>query len=107
MSHISPNGCPPFRQKSARKLMKSCKLDTGLTFSNPYLKESVVVTALTSSAAEFMNSISHECRHLVDDIALADNITDKEALGYLTGEINLHIFPHIKHLLCDHCRCKH
>ncbi len=95
-------GCPAYYQLKSRELMDTCQLNTGLTFSNPHLRESVVVVALTSCPAEFQNSLQHELSHVVYDIATHDKIKDKEELGYLIGEINLHIFPYVQKLLEDY-----
>ncbi len=98
--------CPEDIMNRAEALMATCRLNIGFTYSNPMLRESVVVIALTSSAAEFQNSLQHELRHLIDDISLEDEIWNKEKVGYLTGEINLEIFPYVKELLCECCRKK-
>lgn len=90
----------------AHRLLANCTLDEGLTFTSRAFHESVVVVELTSSAAEFQNSLQHEIRHLVDDLSIGADVTEKEELGYLTGEINYSIFPYICELLCDDCRRK-
>lgn len=49
--------------------LKSGKLDTGLTYSNALRRESVVVISRTSSALEFLQSLTHELGHLSCHIA--------------------------------------
>ena len=80
------------------------KMDTGFTYSNRRTRESVMVIGKTSSAREEMNSISHEIRHLVDDIASTDGLGMRgEEVAYLTGDISASVFDVAKNLLC--CRC--
>lgn len=80
------------------------KMDTGFTYSNRRTRESVMVIGKTSSAREEMNSIAHEIRHLVDDIASTDGLGMRgEEVAYLTGDISASVFDVAKNLLC--CRC--
>lgn len=88
-----------------RKNLIQDKMNTGFTYSNKRYRKSVVVVGKASSAAEEMNSITHELRHLVDDIASEEGMKmGGEEVAYLTGDIALKIFPVIQPLLCDHCR---
>ena len=87
--------------------MKSCKLDTGLCYSNPSMRESVLVIAKTSSAAEFFNSFEHEFQHLKGHIATEMGYDPNgEEVAYMSGELAREIFPRIRDLLCDCCRNK-
>lgn len=104
MDELRGLGCPRHILARAHKLMGSCQMDTGLTYSDPQKRTSVVVVGLTTDGAEFINSLEHEIRHAVDDITLADSYFDKEGIAYLTGEINRALYPHIHKLLCDECR---
>lgn len=96
--------CPVDALKEASDLMHSCRKNTGLTYSNGEFRESVVVVSTTTSAAEFQNTLQHEIRHLVDDIVSLNHYYDKEDIAYLTGELNLIIYPYVHRLLCDRCR---
>lgn len=92
---------------SAYANMKSCKLDTGLCYSNPAMRESILVIAKTSSAAEFFNSFEHEFQHLKGHIASEMRYDPNgEDVAYMSGELAREIFPRIRHLLCDCCRNK-
>lgn len=92
---------------SAYKNLTSCSLDTGLCFSNGGMRESVLVIAKTSSAAEFFNSFEHEFQHLKGHIAATVGLDPSgESMAYMSGELARDIFPVIKHLLCDCCRHK-
>ncbi|MCQ2349099.1 MAG: hypothetical protein MJZ98_01305 [Paludibacteraceae bacterium] len=80
-------------------------LDTGFTLSNKKERISVMVIGLTSSSKEEMNSISHELRHLVDDIASTCRLNRcGEEVAYLTGDLASEVFSHVSALFCDKCR---
>lgn len=65
----------------------------------------VIVTAQTESPDEFFNSLVHEICHCAIHIANVLYIDkNSEEFAYLMGDLNMTIFPHIKHLLCDCCR---
>ncbi len=81
-------------------------MDTGFTYSNKRNHESVMVVGLASSAKEEMNSIVHEIRHLVDDIASSYNLVPcGEDVAYLSGDIAMKMYENTKNLFC--CRCHH
>ena len=89
----------------AHKNLISGKLDSGLCYGNKELREAVLVTSITSSAAEFFNSIVHEMRHLQQFIAEECDIPEYgEEPCYLIGDIAMSLFPFCRSLLCEHCR---
>lgn len=91
--------------QSAYRNMASCSLNTGLCYSNNELRESIVVIAKTSTAAEFFNSFEHEFQHLKGHISTALGFDPNgEEVAYMSGELAREIFPKIRHLLCDSCR---
>ena len=93
--------------ESAFNNMMSCSLDTGLCYSNPLSRDSLIVIAKTSSASEFFNSFEHEFQHLKGHIASALGLDPNgEDVAYMSGELAREIFPKIRHLLCDCCRHK-
>lgn len=93
--------------KSAYQNIASCSLDTGLCYSSNELRESIIVIAKTSTAAEFFNSFEHEFQHLKGHIATALGFDPNgEEVAYMSGELAREIFPRIQHLLCDCCRHK-
>ena len=90
------------RMKSS--LMRG-RMNSGFTYSNRMMRESVMVIGLTTKASQEMNSAVHELRHLVDDIATTDGMQMcGEAVAYLSGDIAAEIFGVISPLLCDRCR---
>jgi hypothetical protein len=82
-------------------------LNTGLCYSNYSMSKSVLVIALTSSPAEFINSWHHELEHLESHIGKVFNLDPTgEDIAYLSGELAMEMYPRIKHLICDCCRHK-
>lgn len=82
-------------------------LNTGLCYSNYSMRKSVLVIALTSSPAEFINSWHHELEHLESHIGKVFKLDPTgEDIAYLSGELAMEMYPRIKHLICDCCRHK-
>ena len=93
--------CPDEKLKESYGNLTACKLNTGLTYSNYRLRESVMVISQTSSPKEFLNSIMHECRHLEDHIAIAYKMpVGGEEVAYLTGYIGGEISRDIQMFTC-------
>lgn len=95
------------RARQAFDNLSSGKLNTGLCYSNYASRKSVLVIALTSSPAEFINSWHHELEHLEGHICKVFGLDRTgEEIAYLSGEIAMEMYPKIKHLICDCCRNK-
>jgi hypothetical protein len=89
----------------ASKKMRKGRLNEGFTFTNPEIKEAIVVIGPTTSGKQFQNSISHEIDHLSDDIARWYGIKKyKEGTSYLTGDTTMALADIICRLGCGHCR---
>ena len=105
MERLVQIGCTDSNIRRAYRNLSSGHLDTGLTFSNPKRRASVMVVGYASSAEEFFNSLLHEMRHLEEHIL---NASDLEPYGetpaYLIGDLAKAIYPAIHHLLCNCCR---
>ena len=100
-------GCYGTKLRRAYANLVRGHLDTGLTYSNHRNHESVMVIALTSSAAQFQNSLDHEKGHLVKHMSLALGLDPYgEEQQYLSGEIGQRMFPVARRFLCEHCRSK-
>ena len=98
-------GCHGAELRRAEASLMRGGLDTGLTYSNRHAHESVMVIGLTSSAAQFQNSLDHEKGHLVKHISLAFGLDPYgEEQQYLSGEIGQRMFPVARKFLCEHCR---
>ena len=98
-------GCKGRVLEDAYRSLYNCDLDTGLTYSNTHARESVIVIAKSSSAAEFNNSLQHEQRHLERHITESLGIDpNSEEAAYIAGDIAGEMFSHARHLMCDNCR---
>ena len=96
--------CPLQTLARVAKNLRRDRLDTGFTYSNRILRESVMTIGRASSPREFLNSYSHELRHLVDDIAFSSFLPMRgEGVGYLTGELSWEFWEETHDFLC--CRC--
>lgn len=93
--------------RSANRNLRSCSLNTGLTYTSPWHRETIMVVALASTPAEFFNSLLHELKHVEEQIGECLGIDQKsEEAAYLRGGIARELFPHIAPLLCESCRRK-
>lgn len=97
--------CPPEIYKQAVRQMVRGELNTGFTYSNTKRKRSVMLIGKTDSGEEFLNSFTHEQRHLADDIATEFGMyMSGEEVAYLTGDIASQLADIVCHYSCDHCR---
>nr|UVN06327.1 MAG: hypothetical protein [Bacteriophage sp.] len=98
-------GCRGLDLANAYKNMRSCNLNTGITYSNIRNRQTVMVIALTSSPEEFQNSFDHEKGHLCRHISRVFGIDPYgEEAQYLSGYVGQKMFPVAKKFLCEHCR---
>lgn len=105
LSDLRDIGCRGLQLERAERNLSSGDLNTGLTYSNMDIGETVMVISLTSTPAEFMNSWMHEMRHLGRHIERARDIGPySEQAAYLAGYIAQRMFPVAKGFLCEHCR---
>ena len=78
--------------------------NSGLTFSSPKERASIIVIGKTTSPQEFQSTIDNEKGHLAIHIALFDDIDFiSEDYQYLAGDIGKQTYPVAKYFLCDHC----
>lgn len=97
--------CPEHTMARVESNLRRDRLDTGFTYSNRVLRESVMTVGRASSPREFANSYAHELRHLVDDIAFTSFLPMRgEAVGYLTGELTWEYWEDMNEFLCA-CKC--
>lgn len=89
----------------AQRNLRDCALDTGLTYSNFGMRETVMVVGLASSAEQYEDSIAHERQHLVSHICEACGIDSRsEECAYLVGEIARRMHRVAHRLTCECCR---
>lgn len=97
--------CPERIFRQAVRQMVRGEVNTGFTYSNTRMRSSVMLIGKTDSGREFMNSFTHEQRHLCDDIAKTFGMEMAgEDVAYLTGDIALKLADIVCHYSCDHCR---
>ena len=88
----------------ANKIMEDGFLNRGFTFANPNMHRALVVIGPTSSGAEFLDSISHEVRHLADEIAKSIGYDlDAEEPAYMTGDTVRDLAEVVCRLGCTRC----
>jgi hypothetical protein len=89
-----------------RNLRRGVK-NTGLTYTSPWYRTTIMVVSESTSAEEFFNSLVHEISHAKTHICeyLGIDLTSEEA-SYFSGGLARDLFPHVKHLLCESCRDK-
>lgn len=98
-------GCDGIELRRAYENLRRGDLNTGLTYSNLNIGETVMVISLTSSSPQFLNSWLHEMRHLSRHIERAFKINPYgEEAAYLAGEIGQRMFPVAKRFVCEYCR---
>lgn len=105
MLQLRGMGCKGRNLLAAYDNLTSGQLDTGLTYSNEERRESVVVIAKTSTALEFLQSLTHEFGHLACHIAGHYGIPlDGEEVRYICDGLIERTWPISRELLCDCCR---
>ena len=74
--------------------------DTGFTHTNFDKKRSIVGISLTTSKAQFFNTLSHEIKHVQSHICRYYNVKeDSEAAAYLIGYIAQKIYKFLSHYI--------
>lgn len=100
-------GCEGEDLESAKRNLIDGALNTGLTYTSPRDRASIVVIAQTSTAEEFQNSYDHEKGHLAKQISRCLRLDPYgEETQYLAGAIGQATFKVAKTFLCDRCRRK-
>lgn len=81
----------------------SYRLDSGVTFSNPDFRKSVVCINKCSTREELINTISHEADHVQADICNYYNVPlDSEQAAYLIGYLVGKMYYNSKRLFCSY-----
>lgn len=106
LSVLSELGCSDSIFYQVEKKLARNEKNAGFTYSNPDKQESLLVVGLATSNEEYVNSISHELRHLCDDIASVYDIPSKgEEVACLTGDIAGKLADIIQVLVCNCLDC--
>ena len=97
-------GAPEGVVARASRIMESGRYNRGFTFNNPSLLRSVVVVGPSTSGKQFVNTFTHELRHLADGIADHLGIElDSEWPAYLTGDAAMELAEVVGALGCENC----
>lgn len=106
LDELSDIGCPPqIMQRVHENLLKS-EMDSGFTYSNKHTRHTVMVIGIFSSRPQFLNSLQHELRHMVDDITDTIGLNPNgEPVAYLTGDINQLLAADVQMFMCDCTHC--
>ena len=89
--------------EKAEYMMQGFKPNEAFTFS--VWRHTCIYIGWTTSGSEFLNSIKHEIRHLIDHIANAYGIkTNGEEVGYMSGDAAYQLAEDICRFGCEHCR---
>lgn len=105
LTKLRSMGCNDDMLEDAYRNMSSCKLNTGLTYSNNKNRHSLIVISTTSEPAQFMNSLFHEHYHLISHIEERFSINPfSEEAAYLAGFVAQRMYPKAKRFLCK-CHC--
>lgn len=105
LERLEETGCKESNLDAAYGNLTSGELDTGLTYSNAARRESVVVIAKTSTALEYLQSLTHEMGHLSCHIAEHYGLPlDGEEVRYICDGLLERTWPISRELLCDCCR---
>ena len=78
--------------------------NNGYTWSNPARRRSITIIGRAESWEEFFNTVIHETRHIVDEIAAAYDVMGYgEPPAYTQGEIGRQMAPMIRRIACPCC----
>ena len=81
----------------------SYKLNSGVTYSNPDFRTSIICINKTSDREELINTISHEADHVQDIICKYYDVPlDSEQAAYLIGYLIGKIYYQSRRLFCSY-----
>ena len=87
--------------ENAHGLIVENRPNQAFTYSNG--RRTCIYIGWTTSPQEFINSMIHEIRHLVDHIAEYYGLDNNEAVGYLSGDAAFLLAEDICEHGCPHC----
>ena len=81
----------------------SYEFNSGVTFTNPSVRTSVVCINKTTSKEELINTISHEADHIQDAICKYYDVSlDSEQAAYLIGYLIGKMYYSSRRLFCSY-----
>lgn len=101
---LEMSGCSGRTLRRAEGNLRSGFFNTGLTYSNPKSRLTVMVIGRTDSPEQFWNTLDHEKGHAVMHIAGANGIHHEgEEYQYLSGALGQQLFPVARMFICRRC----
>lgn len=98
-------GAPSDVMERAETIMEGGWYNRGFTFSNLDGRRAVCVVGPTTSGHQFVNTFTHEVRHVADAIAKSIGYDlDGEEPAYLSGDAAMALAEVVCRLGCDRCR---
>ena len=85
-------------------IIKNDKHGGGVTFFCENMHSFIVVVYKEQNKDELISTITHEIRHIVDDMCHQLNIEDVETPAYITGYISMNIFKEINDIDNKYCK---
>ena len=108
LERLAGIGCDGDNLAKAHDNLASGKCDTGLTYTNQSSHETVVVIAKTSTALQFLQSLTHEFGHAANHIAQYYGLSlGGEEVRYICDGLLEKTWDISRELLCDCCRTQH
>jgi hypothetical protein len=95
-------GAPEDIMERAYGMISDGNPNQAFTYSNG--RRTCIWIGKTTSPEEFINSMIHEIRHLVDHIAEYYGISNGEAVGYMSGDAAFLLAEDICEHGCPHCK---
>ena len=100
LEHLWNIGIDGSNALNAYNNLSNNSLNSGLCYSNYAKKKTVIVVAKSSSAKEFLNSMTHEASHACTHVATALHIDLRsEDYAYMVGDLCMEMYDKVKHLL--------
>lgn len=101
LSILRRYGCTGSDLVNSRESLTNGQPNTGLTYSNSWRRESVMVIGATTSLAEFLNTWQHEMTHLQRHICKEFDINPySEEAAYLAGGLAREMYPLLSVFMC-------
>ena len=107
LGHLWRLGASWTVMQRANANLRRGQLNNGLTYASLKERETLIVVAKTSSAAEMFNSVTHEIDHAAEfTFPLIGIEPGTEEAAYFKGGVAREIFPLVQPYMCECCRRK-
>ena len=104
MECLEDMGAPDWVLESSWFKMQPGIMNEGFSWPDPRILRSCIFIGPTTSGSEFLDSFTHELRHLADDIATHLGIDLRgEEVAYITGDTTRDLAEVVCRLGCPTC----